>query len=513
MKLKLFIVSFFIAILSHAQSIEVKWGDDIASPRKTTITEIFPGKDFSMFTIRTKYSLFGGTEYFLEKYDDKNYKQIYSVELKFPQYHGKDVNFQSIMFVGNKLYIFSNYYSRDDDKNFCFYSEVNQATGTILGGLNELDQISATKKRNSGSFTISRSDDSTKVLVYRDEPFDKYANEKFNYKVFDENMKLIHNSSITLPYIDKKFSVSNFRVDNDGNVYMLASIEKESQDRQWRKPWYRYEVLAYFYKTKELKEYNIDLGDRYVTEILFRVDYTNKSLLTAGYYSEKSSGGLKGQFFLSLDMESKKITKSGYKDFSVEFMTNFMSERRAKKGKETGSFELDYLILTEDGGAVLTSEQRYVVQHCTTDPKTGVTRCYYTYYNNGIILSKISKAGEFEWTSLVPKLQVSSGGTFYSSYHLTTLNNKIFLIYNDNAKNLLIKDYKKLKNYKVGGKGIVTLAVVDAKGNVNRQVMMTQKEDSKTIISPKNAVYVKDGVSILYAARGKKVKFGKMVIK
>src|ERR1700741_2031318 len=494
-KTRLVILFFAFALISTAQTLDVKWGAETDIPNKNDVYRVFPGADNSIYIIRIRNYVNIASRYYIEKYEGPDHGFKFEAEIELPEYNKKDVEFKEVMAVGKKLYVFSTYYSNDEDKNYCFASEINQANGAI-GALVKIDEIVSNKKGNIGYFRMRKSIDESKVLVFHHDPFEKYANEKFNYQVLDENMKVVHSSSFVFPYLDQKFNISNYTVDKDGNIFLLASIERENQDKEWGKPWYRFVVLSYMYKTKELKEYKVEVGDKYVTDITFRHNDKNNSLVVVGFYSEKSSGGLKGSFLMEIDKESKRLVRTGSKDFSAELLANFMREGQAKRGKEPKAVSIDHVLFTDDGGIIIVAEQSYVITRCSTS--SGTTTCVETHHDKSIIISKVNKTGEFEWSSVIPKLQVSVR-SLYGSYYLTRVKDKVFIIYNDDPDNITAQGNKELSNFEIGKKGVVVLATVDAKGNVSRKVTMEEEEKSKTVLAPKVSIPLTDGEAMVFA--------------
>lgn len=505
-----FIAAFsLIALATTGQTLSVKWGAETEIPNKNDVYKVFNGSDNSIYIVREKDYVNIPSKYFIEKYNP-DYSLKFETEIKLPEYNGKEVRYQDVMVIGTRLYAFSTYYEESANRNHCFASEINQNTGEA-GTLNKIDEIVSQKKGDPGYFTFRASVDGSKLLIYHHDPFDKYASEKFHFRILDENLKLVNSASFPLTYTDKKFKLSNYSVDKEGNLFLLASIEKENQDKESGKPWYRFVALSYLFKTKELKEYPVEIGDKYVTDITMRQNDRNNSLVVTGFYSEKSSNGLKGGFLMEIDKESKKVIRTGSKDFTPELLSNFMSEGRSKRGKEPQDLSIDYVLFTEDGGIILAAEQSYITTRCTSN-SSGQTTCVDTYHNKSILVSKISKTGEFEWSAAIPKLQVSQR-SLYGGYYLTRLKDKVYIIYNDCPENLTNKGDKDLENFEIGKKGIVALATIDAKGNVSRQVTMTEEEKSKTVLAPKATVHISDGEAQLFACWGKKMRFGKMSVK
>lgn len=506
-----FIAFFLLIITTNAQNLDVKWGTETEIPNKNDVHKVFSGYNNSIYIIRKNDFQRFIPEYFIEKYDNASYGLQFEAEIKLPKYGKHDVRYEDIMFIGKKLYVFSTYYSNDENKNFCFASEINQSTGEA-GALIKIDEILADKKGNTGYFTLRKSLDDSKLLIFHHDPFEKYANEKFNFQILDENMKSVEGASITLPYLDKKFEISNYTLNKEGTIFLLASIQKENQDVEPGKPWNRFVVLAYTPKSKDLKEYNVEIGEKYVTDITFRFNEPNNSLVVVGFYSDKGTGNIKGEFLVEIDTEWNKVIRTGTNEFSDVVLSNFLSENKVKKGKEPQNIIINEVLFTEDGGIIIGAEQSYITTRCSSDSKTGRTTCVDTYHDKSVLVSKVSKSGKFEWSSVVPKLQVS-GRSLYGSYYLTRVKDQICVIYNDNPENINNQGDKELENFKIGKNGIVVLATVDSKGIVNRQVIMTEEEKSKTVLAPKTIIQLNNNEAILFACWGKKMRFGKMSIK
>ncbi|MCD6069366.1 MAG: hypothetical protein K0S33_4192 [Bacteroidetes bacterium] len=505
-----FLLLFILAAISTglgAQTVNLTWGPEMSRPKKTDISGLIGADKTSFYCLRTSMALFSRGDMALEKYNKTNMELEYVKDFELPKVNGKDLSFGAVYILQGKMLVFAFRYDKDQDKNIAYVQKVNTSDGAMIGTPKEIDYIAATKRRNSGSFDFVLSEDSSKILLLHNEPFEKYSKEKFSYKVFDANANEIWSAALELPYTDKAFTISNYRVDNDGNVFMLASIEKEKADRERKKPRYRYELISYLYKTKSVKETEISIEDKFITDVAFRINEKG-NIVIGGFYSNKTSYGLAGTFFLSMDRESRKVLSSGYKDFSTEFLGEFMSARRAEKHKELYNYSIDYLVTKSDGGVYMIGEQYYMYTVTTTDPKTGATHTTYHYYYNDIIVVSVNPDASIAWVKKVPKLQhTTNDNGYYSSYSMDVVGDKLYLIYNDNPKNLLA-DATKVKNG-ITKKMVTVLATVDSKGTLERNVMFVAKE-AKIFTRPKIALQLGPKESLFYAIKKKKYKFGRI---
>lgn len=493
--------------LTFAQTVELTWGPELSRPKRTDINGLIGADKVSFYCLRVKRGMFGSSDYSLEKYSKSKMELEYVKEFKLPEVSGKELSFERIYILNGNILVFASRYDKTLDKNIAYVQKIDAKTGTLNGTPKEIDYISATKKRNSGSFDFVLSTDSTKILLLHNEPYEKYANEKFSYKVFDGNANEIWSAALELPYKDKSFIVSNYRVDNEGNVYMLASILKDKEERERKKPRYKYDLVSYNCKTKSIKESEISLGDKFISDVSFKINEKGQ-IIVGGFYSNKNADGLAGTFFLSMDKSTQKVISSGYKDFSTEFLGEFMSSRRAEKHKELYNYSIDHLITKENGGAYMVAEQFYIRVVRTTDPKTGVTTTTYHYYYNDIIVISVNPDASIEWVKKIPKLQHSVNDYgYYSSYTLDYVNNKLYFMYNDNPKNLKV-DASKVKNG-ITKKMVTVLATLDSKGNLSRDVMFSAK-DAKIFTRPKVSIRLGAKESLFYAIKKKKYKFGRI---
>jgi hypothetical protein len=128
-------------------------------------------------------------KYNLDDLQIKGEKQIYG---KGGKVAGKmidsDYSFEDIYALKNKTYACVTKYDRKADKNSIYMQEIAD-DGNLVGSLRKLSDISSTSRRNSGSFNVFTSEDSTKILVVNNPPYEKYGGEKFEFKIFDENLE------------------------------------------------------------------------------------------------------------------------------------------------------------------------------------------------------------------------------------------------------------------------------------------------------------------------------------
>ncbi len=507
-KIHLTLLAIFTVAVFNAQTPKFELGPELSRPRKTDIAGLIGADKTSFYCLRSVRSFFSTKINTLEKYSRKTMTLEYVREFKQPEVNGKELDFEAMYMLNGQLLIFSTAYFSDQNKKIAYVQKINASDGSLISAPKAIDQIVADKKKNSGSFSYVLSNDSSKILIVRNDPFEKYANEKFSYKLVDNNMNIIWTASLELPYKDKYFQISNYRVDNSGKVFMLAAVIKEKADRERKKPNYSYNIISYNDATKTIKELPISLGDKFISDISFAIT-PKGTIAVGGFYSNKNDdGGLAGTFFMSVDKEKNQVIAKGTKDFSSAFLSEFMSARRASKHKELYNYTIDYIVTQPNGGLIMIAEQSYVNVVTTCQPKGGCTTTYYYNYND-IIVVNVNPDASIKWTQHIPKTQVSTNdGGYYSSYSFVLTGNKLNFIYNDSPKNLDPNlDPKRARNG-IGRKMITVLVAMDiGDGKFTKQSLFEAKKE-KIYTRPKIASQFSSTQSLFYAIKKKKYKFG-----
>jgi hypothetical protein len=187
-----------------------------------------------------------------------------------------------------------------------------------------------------------------------------------------------------------------------------------------------------------------------------RMGVTQKSeIICTGFYSNDGTYSVAGTYYLRFDKELGSVLNESYNDFTLDFLTQNLDKKdakkaveRAKKGKgnEAFAFSLNDLLIRKDGSVTLVGENMKSltvksINHPQPNSKTGPymkttsTSKYYSYKD--IIAVHLSPEGELEWAEKIAKKQSTSRDFgYFSSYALANDQDKLYFIFNDNSKNL-----------------------------------------------------------------------------
>ncbi len=550
--LSLFILNSIVAQMTERPA-EIAWSNPYSEPPKSMLTKIIHTDATGFYGLRLQAAgvTAGKADVFVEYYskEDLKLKKTETLDLKFKN---KTRDFEDVLMMkGNKMYFLTSFNNQAKKKNYLFAQSVNLKNLRPSPRLNKISEVATKNIYEEGGFRSHISKDTSKILIYSMLPKKKKEPEQFSLQVFDQDFTELWSKEIQLPFNSKNFSVEEYRVDNQGNVYMLGVIyEDQSKFRRSGKPTYQYVLLAYRNNGADVEEYKVDLGDKFITDLTYRVA-RNGDLVFSGFYSDKGTYSVKGTYFFRLDPTTKEISNKNLKAFDFKFITEYMTAKKVdkarkadkkgdkKKAPELYQYALDELILRSDGGAVLIAEQYFVEERYDNNNfgpygyggrfgrfgGFGGSRFnrfgnpygfnnyrdqVYEYNYNDIIVVNIKPTGEIEWTARIPKQQVTTDDAgYFSSYAMSIVKDKFHFVFNDNPKNYDPNDKSnRLYNYN-GRNSVITLATVDKDGGVQMDPIYDNRQAGITT-RPKICKQIGRNEMLIYGERGRKYRFGSL---
>ncbi|MEM9885783.1 MAG: hypothetical protein AAF849_07820 [Bacteroidota bacterium] len=516
--------------LDLASATTVDWGEELQQPRNTLLSKIITHNESGMYALRLKNA--GDPEkekVFLERYDiGMKLKRAEELDLR---YRKKNRAFEDVIYMNGQLYLLTSFHNKAKKKNYLFKQKISSRLGISDRDIEMIGELDTRSVIKEGGFDFVQSRDTSKLMVYHALPYRKSEPENFKLRVFDQDFSELWSKDIRLPYNDEIFTVEEYRIDNDGNVYLLGVLyfDKARASRNGQ-PNYQYVILTYRNNGTEEQEHKIQLRDKFITDLTFRNDRKG-NLICSGFYSEQSAVGAKGTYFLKMDLETGEIYNESLKEFDFELLTQDYSEgkrRRAEEAERTGNerrqaelyrFALDELILRSDGGALLIGEQYYVFEDFYQDFRFGgvgfggptpMTRVDYYYHYNDIIIVNIRPDGEIEWSTRIPKVQVTrNDGGYYSSYAMSIVRDKIYFIFNDDARNFNRNNNRQLFNF-TGNNMTLSLVEVNKEGDWKIAPLYLNREVN-LLTRPKICKQIGRKEMLLYGESGRYFRFANLV--
>lgn len=456
----------FITLNASSQEVSLTWAEKIKTKGNVFI---LGGKDGKYFTGHT----------------DKNDNLIcrsYDKDLKLEQ--EKDINFDldkkrfgylNTYFVKDKIVHFVTEHKRKEDKNYLYSisTDLNLKTSDKTYILDEADEDAL----QFGSRSISP--DSTKFVVYHEIEGKKKEPNTLNFKVYNTSFtEVLLNKSAQLPIKARNFSTESITVDNFGNVYVLAKVGKEKDEREKDKSKFYYKLIV-FNKSETPKEFDFDYDTKDI-ESIDLIAGDNNTLICTGFLKSLGKGFLSSNKktlisdeLFSMIIDCKTLTMTSSKKYELEGLY----PEKPKKTADYVPYAVRNIFPKKDGGFIMVAEQyKLVITHYSSP--NGGSRTTYTYYYCDIAVVNINSKSEVVSVVKTPKYQVNAGNPSIKS---TYKDGNVYIVYEDLEKNIEAENDKETKRssrsmFSSDSKNALFLLTVSDSGKAKKEIIYSYKE-------------------------------------
>ncbi|MBL4705877.1 MAG: hypothetical protein JKY54_15230, partial [Flavobacteriales bacterium] len=457
----------------------------------------------------------------------------------------KGESFRGVELFGKQLVMFTEVDNKKAFTRSFYVQKIDNATLLLTGTKVELSSATYEKPkgllgkrmaRYGSSFSVSFSKGEKYMLLMSRVPDREGQDQKIKFTVLDAKLSTKWSKKVTLPYDSELFVTTSIKVDDRANVYVGGLVYKEKlttgsmfkRRKRVEGQSYKHHVIGYYESGKRVKDFEIAITDKYITDLGYKIA-DNGDLICTGFYSENDGNSIKGAYYLRMNGKTKKVEKKSYKEFGEDFITQTWSDRQKakakkkeqKKGRAIEMYEYDLrdLILRDDGGALLIAEQYYVrittTTHTNSNGGTYTTTTYHYYYND-ILVVNINPSGDIDWVKKIPKRHYSTNnGGYYSSFITGVAGGKIYFVFNDNVKNLnpdLAEDKNVVYTFRKNKDGICAIVTMDSKGKFEKEALFSTKEEN-IIAVPKLSDQTGKNEMVIFCKRKKSEQFAKLKLK
>ena len=550
MKTNYFVFMFFIfaSITLQAQNkidkIDITYGEEIADD-KGKIVKIIGEANNKIYTLILK----GKEDYFLKIFDSKAMKQISFNQLVFPSVNDKELDFEEIVLLNDKIYAIGSVFHRKEKKFTLVGIEISEK-GTLSNNMTTLFESTVANKSDRGGFYFKSSPDNKMLLVMHTALFEKEDAMKYEIKFFDESLKEVFSTEDKITYDDNKkdyqFTISDFELNNNDDIFLV--VNEGYRDKKKKEKVEKIELHLF----KRLNNYKkevvkLDIIDKEIINCKMLATSKNTLKLTGFYSSVRDNGKanreLKGVYNITVDLATNATDNIKFNEFDYATKVKLLGERRAKNGKDVKPlYNIHTIIERNDGGIIVLSEYQMIY----IGAKSGIGPLGIqpiTYTMNEMIVTSMKPDGSLDWSNVVAKEQSasvtvasfnffagSSSGSFNVALGLSIplavmgrgpeylsaipiyRNGQLNILFNDNVKNKGITDIEKIKSLGNYNNAVPTLFIFDDKGAITRK---DPEEVIKNELVLRPGVYNRksDNEFLIYASRKSKDKLGRMILK
>jgi hypothetical protein len=492
---------------------QIRWGGEVFKPGSSASFKVIGNWDEGiLMQSRTSDRLFSPGKTFIQRLDNLTVLPQFNRPIQLETSKGdKSLEYQVLEKIGSHPVLFATYFNKTRDK-IELYGRPYNLEGEPEGKETKIAEFGATRKSMVEGLNFVHSADSSTMLAFFSERWDKFEREKIQFILFNEQLQSTLNRSIEFPYAGNKFSVHSAKVDASGRVYLLVRLEtQEKKARNKEQASYRYSLVTFTGDSSEVEDYEIVLPEHRIVDIRF-IPEENGQITFSGFYASNVARQTEGVFFMKIDRNAGGVVEKKLSIFDGSFKTSLGIGSRGRDNMELPDFKLDHFIQFGDSGYALVAEQFLIDEICYQDYRTGMMNCNYIYNFNSIAVINMSRQGQVIWSADIPKFQetANDGGRF-SSYVFAQNKDQIYFVFNDNQANTAKNDARKVAVMNNVERAVPVLVTMKSNGNYTRDALSTEKRNKFPML-PRASCQISNESILLIGISANKYKTGILAI-
>jgi len=338
------------------------------------------------------------------------------------------------------------------------------AESKLLSDPIELDTTKLDWLDESKIYTTINSDDKQKIMVFKIQR----KGEKLNFStlLLDNQLKLIKQSRQSLEYEENRNTLSDFLLDNNGNLVFAKSYRRGNREN--------INDLSLVIKSSMADSFTvhkIDLSNHYIDDAKIKIDNSNGHYILNSLYFDERRGDIDGLFSNIWNAAPDTSLATNFTKFNNELRSSARTEGPSRD--VFNDFFIRNIIVKKDGGYVLTAEDfstrsnnlnnpwnrwdyLYGTPYTMTpygyyyyNPSYWMYRPYSDLYNNqstrfyydNILLISVGNDASMQWGNVLQKEQYSTDDDNYLSYLTFNTSSGIHFLFNEmERKDMMLID-------------------------------------------------------------------------
>lgn len=311
-------------------------------------------------------------------------------------------------------------------------------------------------------YSVINSEDKQKLMIFKINTKNDKAHV-LSTVLFDKDLKLIKHSKLSIPMPQRNDFLSEFSLDNDGDLICVRASGTASNDNINKISLVSKRAMEDNFSLTDLKVGNIFLDD-----VRIKVDNVNKHYVITSFLSKLKRGNIDGLYYVLWDKRENKELLNATTVFTPEFREDARGEAATKTA--FNDYFLKNIILRRDGGFIAIAESAYTTSRGNTlnrwdylygSPYWSPSD-YYTwnspmgyypwyrynmygnpsamnrYYADNVILLSFEPSGKMEWSNVIRKSQFDDNTDNNIGFGLLNTGGQLHFLFNVLEKRSMI---------------------------------------------------------------------------
>ena len=334
-------------------------------------------------------------------------------------------------------------------------------SGKKMSDIIQLDTTHIGLANNNKIYTVISSEDKSKIMVFK---INSRNRERFvvTTNLFDDSLRLLKRSSLSMPMDEHYDYLDEFNVDNDGD-FVFTKFFRQSSDIISHASMIIKAAAADSFLIKDL-----NIEKTYLDEIHIKVDNFNKRYFLTSFYYKERRGNIDGFYFFVWDKTSGQPRLENSLTFGDELRRDARGESNLKMA--FNDYFIRNIVVKRDGGFIIGSEAYYTTSRYNNwnrwdylygSPFATPLDYYSPYYNNvwyrsryynsyqnvryhadNIVILSFDKDGKIQWNNVITKEQYDDETDDLISYQVMNTGGQLHFLFNMEERRLnLLNDY------------------------------------------------------------------------
>jgi len=532
--LSLFTFIFFISSLYAQKEIDLSWSENLDFNKSNEHNKIVGIQKDNLYVVSSSNSIpQNSINVSLDIYDKSSLSLIKSVEICDNK---SDFNYEKLIITENYIHLFTSFFDRQ--LGFKILSiQTFQEEDQSFGESTRIDEVFTDEKNDKNFFKLATSPDGKYILIYHNNT-SRSGNKFFNMKVINEDFTTMWEKEIELNYKERMVEIQDLIIDDNSTVHLLSSINPYGIGRSSGfGALLNIKNALFTYRPYEdkLKEIEFALTRNWINTVSMVLD-ENQHLLATAFYTYPNDYKMRGFVMIRLQHETgaimtrKMITFSKEQYNNVELAISRLKEHSrnivgtssiypgtsSHMNNTSTEFSVKK-VLVHDGNIIYAIEALRKDERCTEsfNEQQMIVNCEKHYLYGDILLFFVTSNGVLKSINNIEKMQHSiDKGNPYYSFSITSNQNDLLLMYNDESSNTLIKsDQKDLKKKPLSNmkKASLEMVLFNIQGGI-QPMKFTRSESDNIRFLPHEYKWINNSELLLYSQKEKSYKFGKLML-